>query len=111
MLGRDGRPKWLAGGKVGTEDPPKMVIGCHHPPYGGETLVTDGRVDDRLVWWFQHSKQCAWSPVRVPPATLSSLLTERRVVVEQVQLEVVQPDEIAGDETDDGCHPWLDDLG
>ena len=43
-----------------------------HPsviPLVDGTWVTDGRVDDQLVWWFQHSKLSAWLSVRVPPET------------------------------------------
>ena len=55
----------------------------------GWTLVTDGRVDDRLVWWSGCSKLSAWSPVRVSQAVISVLLAGRRVVTEDVQLEVI----------------------
>ena len=61
-----GQNCWL-GAQWGTGDPPKMSSKCH--PIGGETLVTDGRVDDRLVWWSWHSLECTKSSVRVPPET------------------------------------------
>ena len=64
----------------------------------GWTLVTDGRVDDQLVWWSWHSKLSAWSPVRVSQVVISVLLTERRTVTEDVQSEVVWPSRISGDE-------------
>lgn len=60
--------------------------------------MTDGRVDDRLVWWSWHSLECTKSPVRVSQVVISVLLAGRRTVTEDVQLEVVWPDEISGDE-------------
>lgn len=79
----------------------------------GWTLVTDGRVDDRLVWWFQHSKLSAWLSVRVSRVTLSGLRWSGRVVTESVQSEVIQPDEIAGDGTglmisSMAIQPWME---
>ena len=65
-----GQNCWL-GAQWGTGDLPKMVIWCH--PIGGETLVTDGQVDDRLVKWSWHSLECTKSSVRVPVVTLSVL--------------------------------------
>lgn len=53
----------------------------------GWTLVTDGRVDDQLVWWSWHSKLSAWSPVRVSRVTLSCLRWSGRTVTEDVQSE------------------------
>lgn len=36
-------------------------------PGGGPDGATDGRVDDRLVWWSGCSKLSVWLSVRVPP--------------------------------------------
>ena len=79
----------------------------------GWTLVTDGRVDDRLVWWFQHSKLSAWLSVRVSQVVISVLLTGRQVVMESVQSETIWPSQISGDEvgrmiSSHGHLPWLD---
>ena len=80
---------------------------------GGETLVTDGRVDDRLVWWSGCSLECTKSSVRVSRVVISVLLTGRQVVTEDVQLEVIWPSQISGDEvgrmiSSSGHLPWLD---
>lgn len=64
----------------------------------GWTLVTDGRVDDQLVWWSWHSKLSAWSPVRVSQVVISVLLTERRTVTEDVRWSISWPSQISGDE-------------
>lgn len=70
------------------------VIWCH--PIGGETLVTDGRVDDQLVWWFQHSKLSAWLSVRVSQVVISVLLAGRRTVTEDVRWSISWPSQISG---------------
>lgn len=86
------------------------VIWCH--PIGGETLVTDGRVDDQLVWWFQHSKLSAWLSVRVSQVVISVLLTERRTVTEDVRWSISWPSRISGDEVgrmiSSHGHPTMD---
>ena len=53
-------------------------------------------MDDQLVWWSWHSKLSAWLSVRVSQVVISVLLTERRTVTEDVQLEVVWPSRISG---------------
>ena len=60
---------WGQGG--GLKIPQMEVIWCH--PISGETLVTDGRVDDRLVWWFQHSKLSAVTGSSLPGRDLRPL--------------------------------------
>ena len=87
------------------------VIWCH--PIGGETLVTDGRVDDRLVWWSWHSKLSAWLSVRVSQVVISVLLAGRRVVMEDVQSETIWPSRISGDKwmwmiSSMAIQPWME---
>ena len=83
---------WGHGG--GLEIPQMEVIWCH--PIGGETLVTDGQVDDRLVWWSGCSKLSAWLSVRVSQVVISVLLAGRQVVTESVQSETIWPSQISG---------------
>ena len=89
-----GRSKLLAGGMVGDWRSPEG--GRWSSSHYGWTLVTDGRVDDRLVWWFQHSKLSAWLSVRVSQVVISVLLAGRRVVMEDVQSEIIWPSQISG---------------
>lgn len=82
VVGQNG---WL-GAQWGTGDPPDGG----HPsviPLVDGTWVTDGRVDDQLVWWSWHSKLSAWLSVRVSQVVISVLLAGRRVVMEDAQLE------------------------
>lgn len=90
-----GQNCWL-GAQWGTGDPPDggHLVSSHY----GWTLVTDGRVDDQLVWWSWHSKLSAWSPVRVSQVVISVLLTERRTVTEDVRWSISWPSQISGDE-------------
>lgn len=75
--------------------------------------MTDGQVDDRLVWWSWYSKLSAWSSVRVSQVVISVLLAGRRTVTEDAQLEVIWPDEISGDEvgrmiSSMAIQPWME---
>ncbi len=90
-----GRSKLLAGGTVGDWRSPEDGR-WSSSPIGGETLVTDGRVDDQLVWWSGCSKLSAWSPVRVSQVVISGLRWSGRTVTESVQSETIWPDEISG---------------
>lgn len=93
------RPLWsvktVGWGHSGGLEIPQMEVIQVSSHYGW-TLVTDGRVDDQLVWWSWHSKLSAWSPVRVSRVTLSCLRWSGRTVTASVQLEVIWPDEISG---------------
>lgn len=85
-----------------------------HPsviPYGGETLVTDGQVDDQLVWWSWHSKLSVWLSVRVSQVVISGLRWSVGWSQKMSSWRSSNQMRSLGSHVGWRCHPWLDGLG